>query len=570
MPLNETSGTSCSIFPIDHPSLPAGLPSNEYKHHTMKSTITGAIQEISIIESNQGTSFEISLDIKPTAYAALHQADGSSGHRHLQEDDYLIYVLLDGINAQRSKRHRSQRAPTRISGAYSRDRTSSRSFQFGALNLVDPDDFQQPSAQNLNGQICQDEKIIQALGTIQVNIVRCTLGAPQPVPRRPYRVSNSRNSHPASETLQTTNQMMFSERSKKACMLNTVGLGQPVNTCLPGRGRGGVPMPGKKSIRPVVHEEKHPFLQFIFKYKPRTILEAEGIIAQPPPPPPSPPRQPSAGNLKSAAKSSSMKPGLSDQARLGHDFQSNAELHKSSLNPNAHLTNDSDEKKPKVQEKPMYIDIDSDSDSEYVAKHVRGEGTSLHSSTSQAQRPHAKREPRDHDDPVWAQVTQGHSQSRVPADFKKRGRSPTADVKPHKRVSLGDLSNNAAVLSASASRDIPKTELKASMNAHHPTRTAAATAGTTNNGANQSSHASPYLDEGSDDDDKFKSTILAPGTIPTALTSQLNPVHQSSKKPSPQTLNRLNNTIHHSRRNKSLPSQGPNFFDLTGMDDDSD
>jgi hypothetical protein len=174
--------------------------------------------------------------------------------------------------------------------------------------------------------------------------------------------------------------MKFSERSKKACQLNTAGLSQPIPSTHNGRGGAGVPFPGKKTIRPVVHEDPNPFLQvcalllllsnfsqsllfklviaelfhsprfcpqFIFRYKPRAILEAEGIIAPPPPPPPSPPPHSPEGKLKkSATRRSSSKNSPTSQPALSgqHDYQSNSELHKSSLNPNATVANERDEK----------------------------------------------------------------------------------------------------------------------------------------------------------------------------------------------------------------------------------
>ncbi|KNZ50822.1 hypothetical protein VP01_421g5 [Puccinia sorghi] len=570
MPINQTTGTRCSVLPLDHPSLPVGLPSIEYKHHTMKSTITGAIQEIAIIESNQGTSFEISLDIKPTAYATLHQPDQQL-HR-LPEDDYLIYVLLDGINAQRSKRHRSQRTPTRISGVLAQDRSSSRSFQFGSLHLVDPDDHQQPTDQS----ICQDEKIIQALGTIQINIVRCSLGQPKPVPRRPNRAGGNPNraSHPCPESLKTTNQMMFSERTKKACLLNnTVGLSQPV----PNSSSGS--FPAKRSIRPIVREDPQPFLQFIFKYKPRSVLEAEGIIAPPPPPPPSPPPHSSADNLKSTCMTSPTKPAISEQTRLGHDYQSNSELHKSSLNPNAQSTHEVDEKacssffalKPKMKEKPVYIHIDSDSDSESVPKSVnRAESGRPLGSTSHttSNKPFPKPEPRDHDDLTHQEANKRHKQGNTDskkrdmldsADCKKRARSTTADVKPNKRVSMGDAPSATTAANASASRDIPKTQLKENINLH-PTLTRT---NTTRANATQQYRNNSSFEESSDDDDQFKKKIIAPGPVHSARPSQLD---RSPTKPSPWALNQLNNPI----KSVSASQEGPNFFDLTGIHDDSD
>ncbi|KNF00302.1 hypothetical protein PSTG_06475 [Puccinia striiformis f. sp. tritici PST-78] len=62
--------------------------------------------------------------------------------------------------------------------------------------------------------------------------------------------------------------MKFSERSKKACLSTTAGLTeQSIYTNPP-------PLPMWHAI----DQHSKPFLQFIFKYKPRSILETEGTI----------------------------------------------------------------------------------------------------------------------------------------------------------------------------------------------------------------------------------------------------------------------------------------------------
>lgn len=275
--------------------------------------------------------------------------------------------------------------------------------------------------------------------------------------------------------------------------------------------------------------------------------------------------------------SSPTKPAISEQTSLGHDYQSNSELHKSSLNPNAQSANEVDEKKPKMKEKPVYINIDSDSDSESVPKSVnragsgRPQGSTSHPTSN---KPFPKPEPRDHDDLTHREVNNHHKQGNTDsnhrdmlenADSKKRARSTTADVKPNKRVSMGDApSGGTAAVNASASRDMPKTQLKENINIH-PTPTTSTKMSTRANGTQQDYRNTSSFEESSDDDDQFKSQIIAP--VPSnhsaRPTSQLE---RSPTKPSPQALNQLNNTF----KNQGAARQGPNFFDLTGLDDDSD
>lgn len=359
MPLNSISGASCSIYPVNHPTLPTGLPAQEYKHHAIRSSTTGAIQEIVTIESNDNTAFEIKLDIAPTAYSLLHQTTDHPPNRRpprLREDDYLIFVDLDGINAQRSKRHRSQKGPTRISRVYSTDLKTSRLFQFGQLQLVDPDE---------NNGICQDEEIIQSLGTIKVSVVRCSLSSLKPVvPTHETRPNSNQRPPPYTsrstlvprniEALQTTNQMIFSEHTKKACQLNTAGLSKPI----PAPRGGHAPFRAKKKVRHVLTKDPSPFLQFIFHYKPRSILAAEGIIA-PPSPPPSRTRPTAA-----TGSNKTRQPSVKNDTSNTQGYTSNSELHgglhdldEKKLEPK---DDEEDVKKPNLQ--PDYIVIDSDSE----------------------------------------------------------------------------------------------------------------------------------------------------------------------------------------------------------------
>jgi hypothetical protein len=93
-------------------------------------------------------------------------------------------------------------------------------------------------------------------------------------------------------------------------------------------------------------------------------------------------------------------------------------------------------------------------------------------------------------------------------------------------------------------------------------------------------NVSSYPEDSSDDDNQLKTKIVAPATGPTAshsarLAKTEHNGREAAKKPSPQSLNHLNNKIN-SRRSATTSHhhnqqpQASNFFDLTGTDDESD
>ncbi|EHS62458.1 uncharacterized protein PGTG_20583 [Puccinia graminis f. sp. tritici CRL 75-36-700-3] len=277
MPINAATGASCTINLLPPPptttsssssndQIPEKIPCEEYKHETTTNPTTGAIQETVTIESQQACPFEIFIDIKPTAYSTL-TANSSSKSAKLKPQDYVIHTILDGISAGYCKRPKSNSdGSVRLSKTYSRDQSSFRSYQFAPITLVDPDDYDprnqiQGSARDPTETICEDEKVIKSLGTIQVDIIRADL-----VHRRRKPAQNRAAPVPS------TNQMLFSERSKKARLLNTAGLSNYSPSNLP-------PAPMEWHIK---KQDPQPFLQFIFKYKPRVILEDEGTIARDP------------------------------------------------------------------------------------------------------------------------------------------------------------------------------------------------------------------------------------------------------------------------------------------------
>ncbi|KAH9467245.1 hypothetical protein Pst134EB_002267 [Puccinia striiformis f. sp. tritici] len=170
-------------------------------------------------------------------------------------EDYVFTYFLDGIRIAVSKQPKtSTKFPHLVTKISSSDRTTYRSLQFAKVNLVDPDDYQE---KNQVDKICNDENVIKSLGTIRVDVFRATLVyQPRPVKTR------------CKPIVTTSNQMKFSERSKKACLSTTAGLTeQSIYTNPP-------PLPMWHAI----DQHSKPFLQFIFKYKPRSILETEGTI----------------------------------------------------------------------------------------------------------------------------------------------------------------------------------------------------------------------------------------------------------------------------------------------------
>ncbi|WAQ80781.1 hypothetical protein PtA15_1A119 [Puccinia triticina] len=257
MPLNAVSGSSCTIHLLQPPTVPASgagsttQPCAEYKHETTVDPTTGAVQETVTIESQQ-CPFEIALDVKPTAYSRIRSATHSQPPI---ASDCVCEIYLDGIyivSHVQPKTIGAAQLPVHIATIVSPDYSVIRSLQFATVNLVDPD--QLPPAE----RICEDQNVIKSLGTIRVDVFKCNSA---------YLQRMNWNGVPA---VSTSNQMKFSEKSKKACLATTAGLSaQSVS---------GLSPPSMQWYPQAA--EATPFLQFIFDYKPRVILEAEGTIPQ--------------------------------------------------------------------------------------------------------------------------------------------------------------------------------------------------------------------------------------------------------------------------------------------------
>ncbi|KAH9467237.1 hypothetical protein MJO29_001050 [Puccinia striiformis f. sp. tritici] len=264
MPTNKASGAWCTINLIQ-PSPSDGTSTKtacqEYKHETSTDATTGAIQEIVTIESQHASPFEMVINVQPTTYSLINQPLLDPESVEIPEptlNDYYFEYFLDGISIGHSRQPKlNPTLPRYASKIYSSDYATIRLFQFANVNLVDPDDYQDQSTKNEDDKICDDEKVIKALGTIRVDVTKVTL-AWQP------RLKKDRQS----SVIATTNQMKFSERSKKACLATTAGLS----------------LQSSSDRSPPVMDwfikskDPNPFLQFIFKYKPRSILESEGTI----------------------------------------------------------------------------------------------------------------------------------------------------------------------------------------------------------------------------------------------------------------------------------------------------
>ncbi|KAH9473988.1 hypothetical protein Pst134EA_001043 [Puccinia striiformis f. sp. tritici] len=260
MPTNTASGSSCAINLIQ-PSTSTDQKKTacqEYKHESKIDPTTGAIQEIVTIESQDASPFEIVLDVKPTSHSALTNPRSSLVSREMIPQDYYYQFYLDGIGIGKTKQSKLELSmPFNVAKIYSHDYSTSQSLQFAKINLVDPDDYEQDPDQ-VEDRMCQDEKVIKSLGTIRVDISKCNLT---------YRSKPlaAKSTH----AVKTTNQMKFSERSKKACLSTTAGLAEESVS-----DRSAPTMEWQ-----ITQQDPHPFLQFIFKYKPRSILESEGTIS---------------------------------------------------------------------------------------------------------------------------------------------------------------------------------------------------------------------------------------------------------------------------------------------------
>ncbi|KAA1137559.1 hypothetical protein PGTUg99_018922 [Puccinia graminis f. sp. tritici] len=254
MPTNIASGSWCTINLIQPTTGAANQAETtrtacqEYKHETSTDPKTGAIQEIVTIESQNASPFEIALNVKPTTYSSIHQATTNNESlstptnptQSLVPEDCVFNFYLDGISIAEGPQSKTTRNfPWRIDRVLVAEGIS-RKLQFATVNLVDPDDYTNNNNNNDQKKMCEDEKVIKSLGTIQIDVTRCTTVQKPRIP-----LSN----RPSSTV--TTNEMNFSERSKKACLATTAGLAQPSVD----------PIPTPKMEWYVQTREPQPFLQ---------------------------------------------------------------------------------------------------------------------------------------------------------------------------------------------------------------------------------------------------------------------------------------------------------------------
>ncbi|KAI7962090.1 hypothetical protein MJO28_000184 [Puccinia striiformis f. sp. tritici] len=328
MPINK-SGSRCTINLLKPPatvfSATSRLPCSEYHHKTVKNPTTGAVQEIVTIESQGASPFEIALNISSYSYAALnppivdpeslplvlHSKSANDHHpqaarinrsqsarlHHARaatirpspyarilhppqsdaipppsspydDNDYVFQVFLDGILVGTGEQDIYGSETKYASKVASNDYSTFRSLQFAPVNLVDPDD--EGRAGTSRDKICEDEEVIKSLGTIRIDVTRCIL------------TDQGRREGGNAPPIETTNQMKFSERSKKAFVSTTAGLNEESIS----------PYPRPEKLWGVEKQDPHPFLQFIFNYKPRSVLEDEGTVPKTtrPPEPPLPSR----------------------------------------------------------------------------------------------------------------------------------------------------------------------------------------------------------------------------------------------------------------------------------------
>ncbi|PLW35995.1 hypothetical protein PCASD_13783 [Puccinia coronata f. sp. avenae] len=262
MPSNAVSGCSCFINLLrageDLFTPATRLPCTEYRTETVRNATTGAVQEIATIESQGACRFEIHLTITPDAYSLLSASTSDLRHAiGVHRPDYIYKIILDGLSVgQGSVPRNTLPCTSYASDILSWDSATVRHLQFAPVDLVDPDEHMH--AEDPADRICEDEKVIKSLGMIRIDFYRCLL-ASRPRPQQDLSVP-----------VRTSNQMKFSERSKKAALSNTAGLAPSVPN----------PRPRTSTIWTVEHCDPNPFLEFVFQYKPRSILERDGIIPQ--------------------------------------------------------------------------------------------------------------------------------------------------------------------------------------------------------------------------------------------------------------------------------------------------
>ncbi|WAQ82548.1 hypothetical protein PtA15_2A865 [Puccinia triticina] len=231
----------------------------EYRHESTLDPINHVFKEVVTIESTNSGQFQIDLDINPTVCCVLentaaNQSGRTTAQKSLISLDYAVKISLDGIEIGTAKMPRTQDGQATYAQVLSTDHTAFRLFQFSPIKLVDPDDDSETTK-----EICQDEQVIKSLGTIQLEIFKCQL-----------RAHKNHIPYGSTDGTKTTNEMSFSESNKKARLSSTAGLGDPII-------REAKPY----TKYTITQQAAHPFLHFIFQYKPQSILVAEGIIPNP-------------------------------------------------------------------------------------------------------------------------------------------------------------------------------------------------------------------------------------------------------------------------------------------------
>ncbi|KAA1065237.1 hypothetical protein PGT21_033034 [Puccinia graminis f. sp. tritici] len=274
MPTNTVSAARCTIKLITPPSTsastkPTKTACQEYSQQSITDPVTGAFKEIVTIESKQSSRFQISFQVHHTAYDLLERTKPSRSSRStatdrpLKSSDYVVDFFLDGISIGGGYHQHHTQTPRRHTiSAFPSSNITARPLQFAPLHLVDPDDYPQDltGVESPAEQVCQDEEIIRSLGTIEVKITRCELS-----------LKERRSNRKRIRLRPTSNDMMFSESIKKARLSSTAGLGQPTF----------FERENDRISYRVRCQDPNPFLHFIFKYKPRAVLIAEGILPPP-------------------------------------------------------------------------------------------------------------------------------------------------------------------------------------------------------------------------------------------------------------------------------------------------
>lgn len=160
--------------------------------------------------------------------------------------DHVIYLYCDGVLMDSCAISRYTPLSKTFHGIYlQNDFTKLMPFKFSKIELCEEDDS-------------HPEQIVKNLGTISLELYRCTFG-------------HLLTSHQTYIPL-VASKDKFSERNKKASMIpHTVGLGESTTA----------PIPRSTTVAHLLQRDPIPYQRFIWQYRSRNMLITAGIIPRP-------------------------------------------------------------------------------------------------------------------------------------------------------------------------------------------------------------------------------------------------------------------------------------------------